>query len=98
MALPSAAPGARLKETVMAGNCPWWLMERDWVLVSKWENALNGTALLFVELVAPADVAPLLEVVEEVAAASAFTGAEMVLADGVKSTDVVRALETAGGE
>ena len=95
MALPREAPGERLKETVMAGNCPWWLMERDWVLVSKWEKALKGTALLFAELVVPADVAPLLEELEDVPAVSAFTGAERVLADGVKSAEVVSALDPA---
>src|SRR5258707_5035009 len=73
-------------------------MERDWVLVSKCENALNGTGLLIAELVAPANVAPLLEVAEEVLAVSAFTGVERVLADGVKRGGVVRALEPAEGE
>ena len=95
IALPRAAPGARLKETVMAGNCPWWLIERDWVLVSKWEKALKGTALLFALLVTPAEVEPLLEVLVDVPAVSAFIGAERVFADGVKSAEVVRALEPA---
>jgi hypothetical protein len=27
MAPPSAAFGARLKETVIAGNWPWWVIE-----------------------------------------------------------------------
>ena len=27
VACPSAVFGARLKEIVTAGNCPWWLME-----------------------------------------------------------------------
>ena len=71
------------------------MIERDWVLVSKCEKALKGTALLFAELVAPADVAPLLEVVEEVLEVSAFTGEESMLAEGVKSAEVVRALEPA---
>src|SRR6266403_1538239 len=70
-------------------------MERDWVLVSKCENALNGTGLLVAELEGPANVAPLLEVAEEVLAVSAFTGVERVLADGVKRGEVVRALEPA---
>src|SRR5579859_3380539 len=65
-------------------------MESDWVLVSKCEKALKGTALLLVEL-----VALLLEVAEEVPAASAFTGEERVLAEGVKRAEVVRALEPA---
>src|SRR5258708_13183470 len=73
-------------------------MERDWVLVSKCENALNGTGLLVAELEVPANVAPLLEVAEEVLAVSAFTGVERVLADGGKRGEVVRALEPAEGE
>ena len=50
IALPSAAFGARLKETVIAGNCPWWLMESGSLARSKCVNALSGTALLFAEL------------------------------------------------
>src|SRR5258708_32285405 len=97
IALPSAAPGERLKETVMAGNCPGWLMERDWVLVSKCENALIGTGLLVAELEVPANVAPLLEVAEEVLAVSAFTGVERVLADGGKRGEGGSGLEPAAG-
>jgi hypothetical protein len=44
MALPSAALGARLNDTVTDGNWPWWLIESDCVVVSKWLNVLNGTA------------------------------------------------------
>src|SRR5580704_9068294 len=51
MALPRAALGARLKETVTAGNCPWWLMDSASVARWKWVNVLRGTALLIVELV-----------------------------------------------
>src|ERR1700722_1394499 len=93
MALPRAAPGARLEETVLGGNCHWWLMERDWVLVSKCEKALNGTALLKAEL-----VTLLPEAADEAPAVRALAGDERVLADGVKSAEVVRALEPADVE
>src|SRR5258708_32416253 len=73
-------------------------MERDWVLVSTCENALNGTGLLVAELAAPANVAPLLEVAEEVLAVSAFTGVERVWADGVERGGGGRALGPAGVE
>src|ERR1035441_7451166 len=58
MALPSEAFGARLKDTVMAGNCPWRVIESGSVMVSKCENALSGMALLGVPLVAPAEFTP----------------------------------------
>ncbi len=45
MAEPSAAFGARLNETVAAGNCPWWVIESGWVVVWTLANALSGTAL-----------------------------------------------------
>ncbi len=51
--------------------------------VSKWEKALSGTALLMAELVAPADVEPLLEVAVEVLDASALAGGASVFAEGV---------------
>src|ERR1700720_1891264 len=50
IALPSAAFGAKLKETVTAGDCPRGLMEKDSDVRSKWVNALSGTALLICEL------------------------------------------------
>jgi len=58
MALPSEAFGAKLKDTVMAGNCPWRVIESGSVMVSKCENALSGMALLGVPLVAPAEFTP----------------------------------------
>src|SRR5260370_40961026 len=51
IALPRAAPGARLKDTVPAGNCPWWLMESGDFTLSRRVKALSGTALAGVELV-----------------------------------------------
>ena len=65
------------------------------VVVSKCEKALNGTALAKVELVVPAEVAPLLEVAVEVLDVSALTGGVSVFADGVKRGDVVVAFEPA---
>jgi hypothetical protein len=82
MALPNAAFDARLNDTVIAGNCPWWLMESGSVVFSKWVNALSGTALLVAELVAPAEPAPVLDGAE-VPGESAFVGGVRVFADGV---------------
>src|ERR1700712_985633 len=50
IALLNEAPGARLKDTVIAGNCPWCVIDSGAVVVSKCEKALSGTALLMVEL------------------------------------------------
>ena len=40
----SATPGARLKETVTDGNCPWWFTASGAVLGSNWVIALSGTS------------------------------------------------------
>ena len=64
------------------------------VVFSKWENALSGTALLIVELVAPADLAPLFDV-EDVPGESALAGGARVFAAGVYSAEDVSALEPA---
>src|ERR1035441_788079 len=85
MALPSEAFGARLKDTVMAGNCPWRVIESGSVMVSKCENALSGMALLGVPLVAPAEFPP---VRMRVAGASVF-------AAGVYSAPTVSAFDPA---
>ena len=95
MASPSAAFAERLNETVIAGNWPWCVITSGSVVVSKCENALNGTALAIVELVAPAELAPLLEVEVAVLAESAFVGGVSVAADGVYSAEPVRAFEPA---
>ena len=42
-ASPREAPGARLKETVAVGNCPWWFTARGEVTVSMRVKALRGT-------------------------------------------------------
>ena len=42
MASPSAAFGARLNETVMAGNCPWWVIESGSVVFSKVREGAEG--------------------------------------------------------
>jgi hypothetical protein len=51
--------------------------------------------LLVVELVAPADVAPRLDVEVTVLDVSAFAGGESVFADGVNNADPVNAFEPA---
>ena len=70
-------------------------MERYSDLVSKCENAPRGTALLFVELVATAEVAALLELVADAVEVRAFGGGERVFGDAVNSGEVVKAFEPA---
>ena len=38
-ASPSDTPGARLNDSVTAGNCPWWLTASGVVDRPKWANA-----------------------------------------------------------
>ena len=45
-ASPSDSPGARLNEMVIAGNCPWWLIDREVVDDPSFVKALNGTSWL----------------------------------------------------
>jgi hypothetical protein len=59
---------------------------------------LRGTALLVVELGVPAEVAPLLVVVEDVFGVSALLGGVRVFADGVYNADVVNAFDPADGD
>ena len=73
-------------------------MESCSVLVSKCENAPRGTALLYVELVVPAALAPVLDVDAEAPDVSAFCGGVSVFADGVYRAEVVSALEPADVE
>src|ERR1700735_3455132 len=94
MAAPSEELSARLNDTVMAGNCPWWVMASGSVVFSKCAKALSGTALLVAELVAPA----VLDVAVDVLGDSAFAGAARVFADGVYSAEVVSAFEPADGD
>ena|ERR1700727_2214666 len=98
MALPSEAFGARLNDTVIAGNCPWWLMESGSVVFSKWAKALSGTALLVDELVVPTELTPWLDAVVEELAESAFEGGARVFAEGVNRADVVNAFDPAEEE
>src|SRR6202034_1244845 len=51
IASPSEALPARLNETVIDGNWPWWLIESDSVPGSIRVKAPRGTALLGMELV-----------------------------------------------
>ena len=43
MASPRATPGAVLKESVTAGNCPWWEMDSGETVGVMWVKALSGT-------------------------------------------------------
>ena len=90
IAAPSEELSARLNDTVMAGNCPWWVMASGSVVFSKCAKALSGTALLVAELVALAVLGVALD-----AFVSAFAGAARVFADGVYSAEVDTALEPA---
>ena len=98
IAVPRAALEARLNDTVTDGNCPWWVMASGSVVFSKCAKALNGTALLVVELVVPAEVAPLLVAAVDVLAESAFKGGVRVFADGVYSGEVVSAFDPAADD
>src|ERR1700733_5059014 len=98
MALPRAAFEARLNETVIAGNWPWCVMASGSVVFSKCAKALRGAALLMAELVAPAEVAPELDVAVEVLAESALVGGVSVCADGVYSAEPVAAFDPAEEE
>ena len=71
------------------------MMESASVVFSKCEKALSGTALLVAELVAPAEVAPLLDEAVEALVESAFAGGASVLAAGVYCAEAVSALEPA---
>jgi hypothetical protein len=83
---------------VIAGNCPWCIIDSGSVVVSKCENALNGTALLKVELVVPAEVAPLLEFEFAVLDVRALIGGVNVFADAVNKTELVSAFDPADVE
>ena len=69
-------------------------MESASVVFSKCEKALKGTALLMLELVLPAEFAPVLDAVE-VLGESAFAGGASVLADGVYCAELVSAFDPA---
>src|SRR6266702_845810 len=89
IALPREACGARLKETVAAGNCPWCVIDSGSVVVSKCEIALSGTARLGAVAVATAELALLVPAVRtRVAGASVF-------AEGVYKVDAVSAFDPA---
>lgn len=69
-------------------------MESGSVVFSKCEKAPSGTALLIVELVVPAEFAPVLGPVEALGE-SAFAGGASVFADGVYGAEAVSALDPA---
>ena len=70
-------------------------MESASVVFSKCENALSGTALLLAELVAPAELAPLLDEALEALVESAFAGGARVFAAGVYCAEAVSAFDPA---
>src|SRR5215469_10030607 len=92
IALPSAAPGARLNDTVTTGNWPCRLMESGEDLRSKCANAFKGTALaaleLLVRLPVPAGVGPMPVMM-------ALGACESTAEDGVYLTGAVSAFDPA---
>src|ERR1017187_3285659 len=93
IALPSEAFGARLKETVVDGNCPWCVIESGSVVVSKWEIALSGIARLAAVVVAPAELTPPADAAVPVARMR-VAGAS-VFAVGVYNVEAVSAFDPA---
>jgi hypothetical protein len=75
-----------LKLTVIDGNCPWCVIDRGSVTVSKCENALSGIALLGTELVFDDVVVP---------AVSTRVGGVSVPAEGVYFVVAVSAFDPA---
>src|ERR1700677_3672657 len=98
IASPSAAFRARLNDTVIAGNWPWCVTASGAAVLTNWQKVFSGTALLMAELVAPAELAPLLDVAVDALAESASGGGASVFAEGVYSAEVVSALEPAAAE
>jgi hypothetical protein len=66
------------------------------VVFSKWAIALRGTALLVVELVAPAEAAPVLGV--DALVERTLAGGVRVFADGVYFAELVSAFDPAEDE
>src|SRR5260370_33673958 len=75
VASPKEPFGARLKEIVTAGNCPWWVTARGAVRGLKWLNVLSGTA-------APLTVVVAMGLAEPVGAAGGETVGPRVSAPG----------------
>src|SRR5258706_2382727 len=95
IALPKAAPGARLKDIVTTGNCPCRLIERGEVLRSQRVNAFKGTAFapleLLVRVVTVDGVAPM-------PAVMAFNGWTRTCDEGVNLTGAVSAFDPAAAD
>ena len=92
IAVPKAACGARLKDTVTAGNWPWWLIESASVVGVIVANVLSGTELL------PAAAVLALAVPIAVAPARTLLGVVKSPEEGVYLTPPVRALEPAAAD
>src|SRR6516164_8243497 len=92
MAVPSDACGAKLNETVTAGNWPWWLMESASVVGAMLAKVLRGTAFAAVELVRVL-VVPMAVVVP-----ITLFGVVISPEDGVYLTPAVSAFEPAAAD
>ena len=91
IALPSEAFGARLKETVIEGNCPWCVIDSGSVVVSKCENALKGIGWLGADELAPAELTP----PSAVPAVRMRVAGASVLDEGVYNAEAVNAFDPA---
>ena len=80
VAAPSEAFGARLKEIVTTGNCPWWLTASGALVDSKWVNALRAVPRCPYPVpdgaVAAATAPPVSRVIRQPAGAAVSTVAE----------------------
>src|SRR5579863_10114903 len=104
IALPSDASGARLKETVTEGNCPWWLIESASVMGTAAVKALRGITFAPTDAVSVLGVVPEVvppvadEPLVEIAPASTLAGWVRTPEVGVYFTDVVTAFDPAAAE
>ena len=104
IAVPRDAFGARLNDTVTAGNCPWCVMASASVVSVMCVKALRGIARAPTEAtevfgVVPAEIpCDADDPDDEVAPARTVAGLFSTFAEGVYLTEVVRAFEPADAE
>ncbi len=84
-ASPSDAFGARLKESVITGNWPWWLTVMGALVICRWVKALSGTWPPLGNAVEDADAAPN-ALLEAIVGLSALDCRRMALASGRRAT------------
>src|ERR1700733_13909990 len=57
-ASPNEPPGARLKDRVTTGNCPWWLTVMGALVISRCVKVLSGTWPLLLNVVEDCGATP----------------------------------------